>query len=127
MNLLVDTHAMLWYAGGDRRISTAARSAIENRENTSYVSIASWWEIAIKCSLNKLRLDLPFERFMNDRLDEGFRVLPIDVRHLFALTMLPFHHRDPFDRLIVCQAMEESMPICTGDDCFTLYDVQVIW
>lgn len=127
MNLLVDTHAMLWFAAGDGRLSPAARAAIESRENTSYVSIASWWEIAIKCSVGRLQLELPLADFMSDRIDEGFRVLPIDTSHLPALTNLPFHHRDPFDRLIISQAMAESMPVCTGDNRFAAYDVEIAW
>ncbi len=127
MNLLVDTHAMLWFAAGDNRISPAARAAIESSENTSYISTASWWEIAIKCSLGKLQLDVPFEDFMRDRIDEGFRVLSIETHHLPALTTLPFHHRDPFDRLIISQATVESMPICTGDGQFEDYGVRILW
>lgn len=127
MNLLVDTHAMLWFVAGDKRLSSKARKAIEDRGCTSYVSIASWWEIAIKCSLNKLRLDVPYEDFMAERVEEGFRVLSIDSRHLPALATLPLHHRDPFDRLIICQAMAESMAICTSDSYFAAYDIQRVW
>lgn len=127
MNLLVDTHTMLWFAAGDARLSLKAREAIERPDNISYVSIASWWEIAIKCSLNKLRLDIPLEDFIAERVDEGFRVLPIDTQHLPVLAKLPFHHHDPFDRLIICQAMAENMAICTGDSDFTAYDVRRIW
>lgn len=125
--MLIDSHAMLWFAAGDNRLSPTARAAIENPEAVNYISIASWWEIAIKHSLDKLRLDLPLEAFMRDRVSEGFRVLPIETAHLPALTMLPFHHRDPFDRLIISQAMTEAMPICTGDERFTAYDVEIVW
>ena len=127
MNLLVDTHAMLWYAGGDDRLSKEARAAIENSANTNYLSIASWWEIAIKCSIQMIYLDIAFDVFMKDRIREVFRILPIDPQHLPMLTTLPFHHRDPFDRLIISQAIMEAMTICTGDDSFSRYDVQVIW
>ena len=118
---------MLWFADGDDRLSPIARAAIESRENTIHVSMASWWEIAIKYSLGKLRLDLPLADFMQDRINEGFRVLSIETRHLPALTELPFRHRDPFDRLIICQAMAESMPVCTGDAHFADYDIEVVW
>jgi PIN domain nuclease of toxin-antitoxin system len=127
VNLLVDTHAMLWFVVGDDRLSPTARAAIESPETTSYISVASWWEVAIKCSLNKLRIDHPLEEFMTHRVDEGFRVLSIDTQHLPALATLPFHHRDPFDRLIISQAMSESMPICTSDNHFSSYDVQLVW
>lgn len=127
MNLLVDTHAMLWFAAGDERISPVARAAIENGANTCYISIASWWEIAIKCSLGKMALDVPLQDFIDERIDEGFRVLTIDTKHLPILTALPFHHRDPFDRLLISQAMSEAMPICTGDERFADYDVRILW
>ena len=127
MNLLVDTHAMLWFVAGDERLNLKARKAIESPDTVNYISIASWWEIAIKCSLGKLRIDRPLEDFMDERVDEGFRVLSIETQHLPALSTLPFHHRDPFDRLIICQAINENMTICTGDSHFADYDVQLVW
>ena len=127
MNLLLDTHAMLWFVAGDERLSPVARNAIESPDAENYVSIASWWEIAIKCSLGKLRIDTPLEDFMDECIDEGFRVLSIETQHLPALSVLPFHHRDPFDRLIICQAMEEDMAVCTGDTHFADYDVELVW
>ncbi len=127
MNLLVDTHAMLWFVAGDERLSTKAREAIEDPGTTSYISMASWWEVAIKCSLDKLRLSHSMETFMAERVEEGFRVLPIETRHLPALVTLPMHHRDPFDRLIICQAIAEHMPICTNDNHFGAYGIEQIW
>ena len=127
MNLLVDTCALLWFTAGDSRLSVKARKAIEASGTTKYVSVASWWEMAIKCSLQRLTLDDPLDVFMARRVDEGFRILPIETQHLPALVDLPFHHRDPFDRLIICQAMHENMPICTGDAAFEEYDVRTIW
>jgi PIN domain nuclease of toxin-antitoxin system len=127
LNLLVDTHALLWFCAGDPQLSSDARRAIEVPDTTNYVSMASWWEIAIKCSLGKLRIDDPLEGFIARRADEGFRVLPIETQHLTKLTDLPFHHRDPFDRLLVSQAIHENMPICTSDRHFRSYDVRVVW
>ncbi len=127
MNVLLDTHAMLWFAAGDNRLSPATRRVIEDPANTCYISMASWWEIAIKCSLDRLQLTKPLSSFLADRVDEGFRVLDIEMTHLLPLTQLPFHHRDPFDRLIVCQAMAEDMPICSADENFAAYDVKLIW
>ena len=118
---------MLWFVSGDERLSQKARQTIEDPDCTSYISVASWWEIAIKCSLGKLRLDRPFEAFMAERIEEGFRVLSLETRHLPALATLPFHHRDPFDRLIICQAMAENMPVCTGDSHFADYGIQQLW
>lgn len=127
MNLLVDTHTMLWFAAGDERLSPKARQAIEDPGTINYISIASWWEIAIKCSLKKLRLTKSLDGFIADRTDEGFRLLSIETGHLPALVTLPFHHRDPFDRLLVCQALAEGMPVCTNDDHFAAYGAKVIW
>ena len=127
MNLLVDTHAMLWFVAGDKRLSPKAREAIESPDCVSHISVASWWEIAIKCSLNKLRLDIPLKDFMAERVDEGFRALSIDTQHLPALATLPFHHHDPFDRMIICQAIAENMAVCTGDSDFAAYDIQRVW
>jgi len=127
MNLLVDTQAMLWFVSGDKRLSKKARKAIETPNCKNYVSIVSWWEIAIKCSLGKLKITKPLELFMADRAAEGFRVLSIETQHLPPLVSLPLHHRDPFDRLIICQATATNMPICTSDSQFALYGVQTIW
>ena len=127
MNLLLDTHAILWFVTGDERFSTRARRVVEDPETKNYISIASWWEIAIKCSLNKLTLTGSLESFMADRVREGFRVLPVEVTHLPALTTLPFHHRDPFDRLIICQALAENMSVCTSDHHFAQYGVEAVW
>jgi PIN domain nuclease of toxin-antitoxin system len=127
MNLLLDTHVVLWFAAGDERLSATARTVIESPDTVSYVSIASWWEIAIKCGLGRLRLDASLADFMAERVEEGFRILSIDTQHLPALTTLPFHHRDLFDRLIICQAMAEKMAVCTGDSHFRPYPIRLVW
>jgi len=127
VNLLIDTRAMLWFVAGDDRLSQKAREAIESTDAISYVSIASWWEIAVKCSLGKLKIAPPLEDFISERVDEGFRVLAIETGHLPKLTSLPFHHRDPFDRLIISQAISEDMAVCTSDTHFTRYGVRVVW
>ena len=118
---------MLWFTSGDTRLSADARAAIEKPDTISYISIASWWEMAIKCSLDKLQLDLPIKDFIAQRVDEGFRVLSIGTDHMPVVATLPFHHRDPFDRLIISQAIIENMPICTSDAQFDTYDIQRIW
>lgn len=127
MKLLVDTHAMLWFVSGDDRLSIKARQTIETDDCTCYISMASWWEMAIKCSLGKLQLSKPIDAFMTDRTEEGFRVLAIDTQHLAPVVHLPFHHRDPIDRLIIAQAICEKIPICTADPHFTAYDIPIIW
>ena len=127
MNLLLDTHAVLWFVAGDTRLPRRSRQAIEAADTVNYVSMASWWEIAIKCSLGKLTIDDSLEEFMRQRTAEGFRLLPLEPQHLHSLVALPFHHRDPFDRLIICQAIVENMAICTGDENFRRYPARLVW
>lgn len=127
MNLLLDTHALLWFVAGDARLSPRARKTIEAPSTANYVSVASWWEIAVKCSLGKLRIDDPLDDFMEHRTAEGFRLLPLEPQHLHPLVGLPFHHRDSFDRLIICQAMVEDMAICSGDENFKRYPARLVW
>lgn len=127
MNLLIDTQAILWFIEGDQRLGRNARTAIEKKANTCFISMASWWEIAIKVRLNKLGLEIPLKEFIRRREAEGFRTLDIQADHVSVLTTLPLHHRDPFDRLIIAQARQDGMSICTCDDAFREYDVRVIW
>jgi PIN domain nuclease of toxin-antitoxin system len=127
MNVLLDTLALLWFVAGDARLSSIARQTIEADETVNYISMASWWEIAVKCSIGKLTLDDPLDLFMKQRTSEGFRTLPLEPHHLYPLVELPFHHRDPFDRLIICQSMVEKMSICTCDENFKRYPASLIW
>lgn len=101
MNVLLDTHALLWFVAGDARLSSLARQTIEADETVNYVSMVSWWEIAVKCSIGKLTLDDSLDLFMKQRTAEGFRIMPLEPHHLHPLVELPFHHRDPFDHLPV--------------------------
>ncbi len=127
MSLLVDTQALLWFVEGDPRLSRRARFAIESEPGPLLVSMAAWWEMGIKHGLGRLRLEPSLEAFAEERLREGFRILPIELPHVIALTDLPFHHRDPFDRMMIAQAREEDLPVCTADPAFRLYGVEVVW
>ena len=128
MRVLLDTHAFLWFVLGDPQLSSNARHHIEDPDNEKLVSPASYWEIAIKISLRKYTLSQPYEAFMQRGLkDNGFIILAIEPKHTAALTSLPFHHRDPFDRLIIAQAMVEQMPVISGDAAFAAYPVTCIW
>jgi PIN domain nuclease of toxin-antitoxin system len=114
MKLLLDTHALLWFMGDDSQLSTAARSYIENPVHEKFVSAASLWEIALKLSLEKLKLPRPFGEVFPQQLEvNGFELLPISCAQLNQLAALPFHHRDPFDRLLIAQALTEGMIIVT--------------
>lgn len=128
MRVLLDTHAFLWFVLGDEKLSSNARRSIEDPGNEKLVSPASSWEIAIKISLNKYTLSQPYEVFMQKGIaGNSFIILPIELQHTVALTTLPFHHRDPFDRLIIAQAMVESIPVISGDAAFAAYPVTCIW
>jgi PIN domain nuclease of toxin-antitoxin system len=128
MRVLLDTHAFLWFVLGDSQLSSHARNHIDDLSNEKLVSPASYWEIAIKISLNKYTLSQPYEAFMQKGIaDNGFIILPIEPKHTAALTSLPFHHRDPFDRLIIAQAMVERIPVISGDEAFAAYPVTRIW
>ena len=116
MRILLDTHAFLWFVLGDSQLSRGALAFISDPGNEKLVSPASCWEIAIKISIGKYALNEPFEAFLQRGIEgNGFTVLPIEPRHVAALTSLPFHHRDPFDRLLVAQAMVEQLPLVSGD------------
>jgi PIN domain nuclease of toxin-antitoxin system len=128
MKLLIDTHALLWYCEGNPSLSSTARAAMENPTNDCYVSHASAWEVAIKISLKKLTLKVPYEDvFPGVIFANGFNILIPDLRHYRAVIDLPHHHGDPFDRLIVAQARLEGMTILTCDEKMAAYDVPKLW
>lgn len=128
MRVLLDTHALLWFITDDDRLGGRARSLIEDPEADVAVSVASLWEVAIKHSIGKLPLARPFAETFPAQLDaNAFRTLPIEPAHLARLVDLPFHHRDPFDRLILAQALAETVPVLTRDRAFEAYPVDVIW
>lgn len=127
MNLLLDTHALIWFLNGDQNLSGKAKNAIEASENSKIVSIASVWEIAIKLSIKKIRFQNGFNNFLELIEENGFEILPITFDHTIVLSNLKFIHRDPFDRLLVSQCMAEKLSIVTKDENIKRYDVPVIW
>lgn len=128
MRLLLDTQVFLWWVEDAPTLSRRARTAIANPENQCFLSLASSWEMAIKLSLGKLRLPDAIERFVPQQLAEnGFSQLQIDFRHVARVATLAFHHRDPFDRLLIAQAMEEKLPVVTADRLFAKYGVSRVW
>jgi len=125
--LLLDTHAFLWWVDDAPELSAAARRAIGDVSNECCLSVASCWEMAIKASLGKLRLAKTVERFVSEQVTaNGFTLLNIELRHTAKVEKLPFHHRDPFDRLLIAQAQLEDLPILTADPLFNRYDVALI-
>jgi len=127
VNLLLDTHALIWLLEGDERLSRTARSAIENPENTNYASIATFWEIAIKTSIGKLETKTPLTNLKHILLENGIERLPIMFEHTVLVGELPFYHKDPFDRLLIAQAMNENMTLLSRDEYFVQYKISVVW
>jgi PIN domain nuclease of toxin-antitoxin system len=128
MRLLLDTHAFLWWVADAAELSSRARAAVASADNECFVSAASCWEMAIKVSIGKLELDGTVERFVPHHLSvNGFQELPVEIRHAARMARLPFHHRDPFDRLLAGQALEEDLAIVTADPIFRRYGLKVIW
>ena len=128
MTLLLDTHALLWFLKDDPQLSAAAKSAIENPANRKLVSIASCWEIAIKAGLGKLKLDESAADLLSRELPRNcFDLLSIELSHATAVEGLPSHHRDPFDRLLIVQALTEGTPIVSADSQLDPYGIVRLW
>jgi PIN domain nuclease of toxin-antitoxin system len=126
MTLLLDTQAFLWWIADDGRLSKRARREIAS--HPSVVSVASCWEIAIKAGLGRLDVPRPIDRFIQDQLEvNGFSLLPIALEHVAAVAELPFHHRDPFDRMLAVQARLEELPVVSSDAVFRRYGVRRVW
>ena len=128
MTLLLDTHAFLWFWWDDPRLSAPARQAICDPSNRKLISPASSWEIAIKVSLKKLDLGAPYRGFIHQHmLRNNFELIGITDEHLAVVAELPFHHRDPFDRLLAAQAIAEGMALVSADGQFDAYPVRRLW
>ena len=126
--LLLDTHVFLKWINDDPKLTAAARRAIADINNECYLSIASCWEMAIKSSLGKLKLARAIEQFVPEQLAaNGFTLLNLELRHTAKVEKLPFHHRDPFDRLLIAQALTEKIAIVSADRVFSNYGVKRLW
>lgn len=121
MKLLWDTHTFLWFLAGSNEISSKVRQTIENPSNEHFISIAGLWEISIKTALGKLTIQGGYQTVIQDVTDNGIQILSINFAHTVQQNQLPLHHRDPFDRLIVSQAMVEGMNLISRDDIFDEY------
>jgi len=128
MKLLLDTHALIWLISGNSKLSEAAKEAFLNQDNKLFFSKASLWEITIKISLGKLVLVKEWlTAIEKEMISNGIQWLEIDIDHCKTLADLPFHHRDPFDRLLISQAISESMSIVSIDSEFSHYPLDIIW
>jgi PIN domain nuclease of toxin-antitoxin system len=125
---LLDTHTLLWWASDDESLTPVARSAIANKTNDVFLSAASTWEMAIKIAIGKLTLSLPLASFVLSQISQHeFKPLPITHTHTYQVRDLPPFHRDPFDRLLIAQAMVENLVILTADEAFQPYGVAILW
>lgn len=129
MRLLLDTHTFLWFIEGNPQLNGHARQLIEDIENERLLSIASLWEMSIKASLGKLKLKLTFPDMVRDHVGgNAMKLLHISPEHLDIVRSLPFHHKDPFDRLIIAQSRTENIPVLSRDEVFDEYaGIQRIW
>ena len=126
MPVLLDTHAFLWWCEDSPELSKKARKVMTAED--CFVSLVSFWEIAIKISLNKLRLPGIIDRYLADQMSlNGFEQLEISFRQIMRCATLERHHGDPFDRLLVARAQEESLPIVSRDPAFDRYGIKRIW
>jgi PIN domain nuclease of toxin-antitoxin system len=128
LKVLLDTQVLLWFAIADPQLSGPAMTLIMDQAYEKVVSPASYWEIAIKISIGKYALSQPYEVFMDAAIDQnGFGYLHIEPKHTAALITLPFHHKDPFDRLLAAQALVEGILVVSTDTIFDQYGIKRIW
>ena len=127
MNNLIDTHAFIWFINGDSDLSDNAKKAIEHPDASNFISIASLWEIAIKISLGKLELKTSFCKIAEQIELNGFQILSITFEDTLLISDLPFHHRDPFDRIIIAQSITNRLAIITKDKLYDGYQANIIW
>jgi len=127
LKLLLDTHIFLWLLFSPEKLNEKIKSVYKNQANEIYLSLVSIWEIQLKTQLGKLHLDIDLEIIIDNNIHSGFiKLLPINLSHVLALKDLPFHHKDPFDRLIIAQAIQENLTIISVDSYFMNYPVQVL-
>ena len=127
MSYILDTHTLLWFIENDTKLSSSAKSIIETFPKTIYVSVVSLQEIAIKVNIGKLEISASINKLLQFLTDQDIEVLPISNKHLSAYVNLPLHHRDPFDRMIIVQAIESKLTVLGTDETFDQYDISREW
>jgi len=127
MDLLLDTHVLIWFLNGDKKLSQKAKKLIEDPNNSKIVSIASIWEIAIKLSLGKFKFKNGFKNFLELIEENGFETLPISFEHTMIVSSLEFLHRDPFDRILIAQSKFENLILITKDENIKQYKIEISW
>jgi PIN domain nuclease of toxin-antitoxin system len=127
MSLLLDTHAYLWFVAGDKQLPQTICNKIKDVNQPCFISIASFWEIAIKLQLGKLQSAISLQALFDFAEKNQVEVIPINQTHLLTLSNLPQHHGDPFDRLIIAQALSEKLTLVSRDKYFKKYKVKTVW
>ena len=127
MKYLLDTHTFLWLAADDPQLSAEARALFVDGKQDCFLSAASIWEMAVKSSLGKLSIASSLAHLVRGGLDRGVRLLDVTADHAYLIERLPFHHRDPFDRLLVAQAIHEGMHLISRDAQLDAYAVTRVW
>lgn len=128
MKLLLDTHTFIWWDSEPTKLSASALSACQDQGNTLILSVVSVWEIQIKSQLGKLKLNLPLlEIIQSQRQTNNVQILTVELEHVLKLQDLPYHHKDPFDRLLIAQANVEGAQLVSGDAVFSEYPISLIW
>lgn len=128
MQFLLDTHTFIWLDIAPARLSARVASLVQDPRNTLFLSLGSLWEMQIKVQLGKLQLRLPLSQVVAEQQQiNRLQLLPLKPAHIYTLDQLPLHHKDPFDRLLIAQAIYENLPLMSVDNVFSAYSVQVIW
>ncbi|HEY9813305.1 MAG TPA: type II toxin-antitoxin system VapC family toxin [Candidatus Sericytochromatia bacterium] len=128
MRLLLDTHTFLWFIAGSLNLSDTARNLIQEQENQKFLSIAGLWEMSIKASIGKLEVGMTLTELVKREVyGNAIDLLEIRPEHLDELAKLPFHHKDPFDRLMISQSLVENIPIVSRDSAYRSYPVHLLW
>lgn len=124
---LLDTHTLLWFFDNDSRLSKKAKIILEKENSKLFVNMISFWEIAIKQSISKIELSQPLEKVIENTFLQNIEIIPLRVEQILTVSSLEFHHRDPFDRLIIANAICQNLNIISKDDAFDNYNVKRIW
>ncbi|MCC7520474.1 MAG: type II toxin-antitoxin system VapC family toxin [Flavobacteriaceae bacterium] len=127
MNVLLDTHTFLWFVAGDRKLSEKVIDAIENQKNSIFISIVSFWEIAIKLNLGKLEFSGGVQKLIDLAIENGFEILSLDLKDTVLVSQLDFIHRDPFDRILIAQAINNDLFFATADENIIKYPIRHFW
>jgi Uncharacterized protein conserved in bacteria len=127
MRLLFDTHALIWHYEASPALSDRARDMLNLSDNQLFISTASLWEMTIKVSSGKLRLRKSLKEIINVYRELEVTIMPVEPDHALATESLPWHHRDPFDRLLIAQAIHEDLTLVSRDNMFASYPINVLW